>query len=321
MEKAYRQSGFKDVLKDVQWFDNWAHQVEVHNNTKYQKITVFTLLGKTTVWGINTNNDTLPALVVFPGFRTSALFWDIDRGLDVLRPHYRIFLVETNGQPNTSDGYTPDIKGNGYGLWAAEVLGGLGLTKASIAGASFGGLVCLKLCLVAPELVDKVFLLNPGCLQAFSLSPKNLFYNLLPIIIPTRANILSFLRKAVFYKDKHKVSKAAMELLVDYEQFALTRYRDRTQKPYPMTYEELSGIQSDVYLLLGENDLLFPAKKSMRIARENLKTLKGIYTLAGVGHGIETKKEAMAIIKQIGTDEWRGEASDGSTKTSSFHYR
>ena len=49
-------------------------------------------------------------MVIFPGFRTSSLFWDMDNALAPLKKDYRIYLVETNGQPNLSDGNNPDIK-------------------------------------------------------------------------------------------------------------------------------------------------------------------------------------------------------------------
>lgn len=303
-KETKRFSAFKEVNQDKAWFEAWVKNLEALNQTAYERIEIITSLGRTIVWGIN-KASRLPALVVFPGFRTTALFWDMDRALDALRSSYKVYLVETNGQPNLSDGCTPQVKGTGYGKWAAEVLYELGLRKASIAGASFGGLICLKLCAAAPQMVDKVFLLNPGCLQPFSLSLKNFYYNLLPILFPATKSIRTFLAKAVFYKQSHTVSAEAMELMIQYERFALTRYADKTQKPYAMRAEELSAVTNDVYLLLGKEDVLFPAKRSVYNAKQRLKTLKGIYVLPDVGHGIETKREALELIGAISEGEER----------------
>ena len=229
-----KRSAFKDPAQDLAWFENWVKQLESQNNRTYQRLPVQTSLGKTHVWGLHSEDENLEPLVIFPGARTTALFWDFDKNLDNLGCHFRIFLVETNGLPNLSDGNTPDIKSDGYGHWAAEVLTQLKLEKAFIAGASFGGLICMKLALTNPEKIKAAFLLNPGCLQPFSLSLKNLYYNLLPLLAPSRKNVSKFLDKAVFCKPTHTLSTGAEKLIVDYELFAITRYQDRTQKPYDM---------------------------------------------------------------------------------------
>jgi pimeloyl-ACP methyl ester carboxylesterase len=152
----------------VEFLNNWAIRVADLSGTSYERINLETALGETIVWGINRDRVDLKTIVIFPGFRTSSLFWDLDNALKPLKEDFRIFLVDTNGQPNLSDGNTPDIRSNDYGAWAADILKKLRVEKAIVAGASFGALVSLKLCIVVPRLVEKVILLNPGCLQAFS---------------------------------------------------------------------------------------------------------------------------------------------------------
>jgi len=292
------KSQFKNPADDIQWFNKWVAELERINNKKYDRIEIKTSLGKTHVWGLNTSNTSLETIVIFPGARTSVLFWDFDNNLAALEKDFRIFLVETNGLPNLSDGDTPDIKSSGYGEWASEVLSALKIEKAFVAGASFGGLICMKLSITAPEKVKAAFLLNPGCLQPFSLSFKNLYYNILPIVAPSRENVLKFLDKAVFCKPYHKLSAASENLIVDYEVFALTRYKDKTQKPYYMK-DELRSVRTDTYLLEGDADLLFPYKKSVENAKEKITSLKEVIVLPNVGHGIETDSKAIAYIRDM----------------------
>lgn len=291
--KIKSTSCFKNREKAESFFKIWVNEVSKFSGTAYEKIEIKTSLGKTVVWGINTDKQELKPFVIFPGFRTSSLFWDMDNALAPLKKDYRIYLVETNGQPNLSDGNTPDIKSNSYGIWANEVLEKLSIRKAIIAGASFGGLVCLKLCIVNPGKIEKAILLNPGCLQPFSLSLRNLYYNLLPLFIPGKKNVERFLDNAVFYKNKHVVSPAAKKLITSYELFAIKEYKDRAQKPYAMEKEELKQVSSDVYLLLGDRDILFPYRKSENTARKYLKNLKDIKIIQDTGHGIETSKTAI----------------------------
>lgn len=289
------KSYFKETKADLAFFENWVDQLEKHNGRVYERIEVTTSLGKTQIWGFNTKEENLETLVVFPGARTTCLFWDFDRGLDNLNHKLKIYLVETNGLPNLSDGLTPDIKSLDYGVWAAEVFEKLEIEKAFVAGASFGGLICMKLGIVRPELIKAAFLLNAGCLQPFSLSIKNLYYNLLPIISPSVKNVGTFLDKAIFCKPYHKLSLVSEKLIVDYEVFALTRYKDNTQKPYYMD-QQLADFKVNTYLLQGDNDMLFPYQKSIDNAKKHIKTLKEIEIFENVGHGIETYAKAMNYI-------------------------
>lgn len=292
------RSYFKDESIDLAYFESWVKQLESNNGRVYERIELQTALGKTHVWGLNTQDTTLETLVIFPGARTTPLIWDFDKGLDNIHQELRIFMVETNGLPNLSNGDSPDIHSLDYGVWAAEVLEKLKIEKVFIAGASFGGLICMKLGIVKPEVVKAAFLLNPGCLQPFSMTMKNLYFNLLPIIKPTEKNVSKFLDKAVFSKPNHQLSKVSEQMLIDYEVFAISRYKDKTQKPYYMD-KQLNEVKVNTYLLEGDKDLLFPFQKSINNAKKHIKTLKGIIIFNNVGHGIETHDKAMNYIGEI----------------------
>ena len=292
--KIRSKSYFKNEPNDQNYFESWVTQLEKKNGRQYERLVIQTSLGKTHVWGLNTKENHLDTLVIFPGARTTSLIWDFDKGLDNLNHKMRIFMVETNGLPNLSNGETPEIKSLDYGYWADEVFEKLKIKKAFIAGASFGGLICMKMGMVIPEKISAIFLLNPGCLQPFSLTIKNLYYNLLPIISPTKNNVLTFLDKAVFSKPNHKLSEFSEKMLVDYEVFAIKNYKDKTQKPYYMD-EQLAEVKVETYLLLGDKDLLFPYEKSIENAQKHIKSLE-IKVFSEVGHGIETYEKAMNFI-------------------------
>ncbi|MHA8061282.1 serine aminopeptidase domain-containing protein [Aquirufa beregesia] len=293
--KIHSKSAFKDETTDLNYFESWVTSLEKSNGRQYERYEIATSLGKTHIWGINTREEHVDTLVIFPGARTTTLIWDFDKGLDNLKHSMRIFMVETNGLPNLSDGSTPDIQSLDYGIWATEVFDQLKIKQAFIAGASFGGLICMKLGIVSPERIKAAFLLNPGCLQSFSLSLKNLYYNLLPIIQPSDKNVLKFLDKAVFSKPNHKLSECSEKKLVDYEVFALSRYQDKAQKPYYMN-KQLEDVKVATYLLVGDKDLLFPYQKSVDNAKRQIKTLIETKIYNNVGHGIETYDKALNYV-------------------------
>lgn len=293
--KIKSKSHFKDEITDRRYFEKWVAQLEENNGRKYERYEIETSLGKTQIWGLDTKEEHQDTLVIFPGARTTALIWDLDKGLDNLNIKMRIFMVETNGLPNLSNGSTPDIKSLDYGIWAAEVFDRLNIEKAFVAGASFGGLICMKMAITHPEKIKAAFLLNPACLQFISLTFKNLYYNLLPIINPTERNVLKFLNKAVFSKPNHKLSSRSEKMLVDYEVFAISRFRDKAQKPYYMN-RQLEEVSVDTFLLVGREDLLFPFQKSVDNAKRYIKTLVDIQIYDHVGHGIETYNKALLYI-------------------------
>ena len=293
--KIKNNSYFKDHKADLSYFEQWATELQRVNGRVYERYQIETSLGLTHVWGFNTKEEQPDTLVIFPGARTTSLIWDFDKGLDQLGPNLRIFLVETNGLPNLSSGTTPDIKTLDYGYWAAELLDKLHIDQAFVAGASFGGLICMKLGIVKPEKIKAAFLLNPGCLQPFSLTLQNLYFNLLPLFKPTEKNVLKFLDKAVLSKPNHQLSSVSEKMLVDYEVFAIRQYQDKTQKPYYMA-KELAQVKAPTYLLVGDKDLLFPFTKSILNAKQHLKTLKEVKVFNNVGHGIETYDKALQYI-------------------------
>ena len=282
-----KHSYFKDSHQNIQTFSSWVGKLEKANGYKYDSYTIDTSLGKTQVYGLNTKQTDIETLVIFPGFRTTSLIWDLDKGLNSISKNTRIYLIETNGQPNLSEGNSPSIKSLDYGKWGAEVFEKLDIESAYIAGASFGGLVCMKLALVIPNKIKDAFLLNPGCFNMASLKPSFWYNALLPVFSPSKKNIKRFLERVVFHKPNHTISNDAESLLIEYLQLAIKSYKDNTEKPYYMR-DQLDDIKVSTHLLVGDKDPLIPHEKSIQNARKHLgKNLKHVEIFKDVGHGNE----------------------------------
>lgn len=100
-----------------------------------------------------------PALILLPGFGANSTMWYPN--VASLRNKFRIYAVDTNGQPGKS---TPSQKltaANSAG-WIAEVLDGLELEKAHMAGISLGGWLTLNFAIHKPERVVRAVLLDPA---------------------------------------------------------------------------------------------------------------------------------------------------------------
>lgn len=294
-----RHSYFKDPAKNKQQFNQWVAKLEAANGYSYESIRIETSLGTTQVYALNAQQTTANTLVIFPGFRTSSLIWDLDQGISSVFKGFRVFFVETNGQPNLSDGYSPAIQSLDYGKWGTEVFDRLGIAAAYIAGASFGGLVCMKHALVMPDRIKAAFLLNPGCFSFISINFTTIIYNLLPLLNPSTQNIQKFLKHLIFHQPDHQVSPTAEQLLIEYLQLAIRSFKDRTQKPYYMK-EQLDEVKVATYLLVGEQDALIPAQKSVSRARQHLgKYLKAVQQFPNVNHGNECYKPCLEYVRDV----------------------
>jgi len=292
-------SFYKNPDEAKVFLEEWNYKIQLLNNSFYEKIYARTSLGKTIAWGYNTERTDLETIVIFPGFRTCGMFWDFDNGLVPLKNHYKIYLVDINGQPCLSDGNSPDIKTTDYGIWASELFEKLNINKATIIGASFGGIVCMKLCLVSPQLVKKAILMDPAGISNFSSSLKNLYYNFLPIIFKSRRSVIKFVNKIALHPQQQDLPPAYRELLIDYILFTLKNFQNKADLPVALPKDDLKKISTDIYLLLGENDLLFPPEKTAAIAQKNISSLKQVKILSNTSHGIETSKEAIKLVANI----------------------
>ena len=91
-----KHSYFKDPDADQQRLIQWIARLEQANGYEYEKISIQTSLGQTQIYGFNTQQSDLETLVIFPGFRTSALIWDLDRGLFSLSK--KLFSFSSKGR-------------------------------------------------------------------------------------------------------------------------------------------------------------------------------------------------------------------------------
>lgn len=302
-QKTVRMSTFRDPKAGPALLERWNERVQTLNGRAYQALTIETSFGPTRVWAHHPDHGAPPTpdntLVFLPGARTCGLFWDLDHTLAPLKDRHHIYILEVVGQPGLSSGHCPDIKSNEYGVWAEEVFKALNISQAPCIGASQGALIILKLCLQAPDRVSKVVMMNPGGIQAFSMKPKNLFYNFLPIVMAGDGILRAFFDKIVLHPPSHVVSPAAYELMMDYMRLALRDFKFAGDYPEPLRADELKAVPHEIHLVLGDQDLLFPTAGTLAIAKAHFQNLKSVTVLPGIGHGIETSPKAIEALQKI----------------------
>jgi pimeloyl-ACP methyl ester carboxylesterase len=150
--------------------DGYSRIVEFYDRTmdqiglSYEDRFVRTGSGLTHV--ISCGNPAGRPVVLWHGQNANASTWA--RWIPSLAPEYSIYAVDTVGGLEKSAPERLDRKSLAYGEWAAGVLEGLELSRASMIGVTNGGWIIIKLGVVAQDLVEKAILLSTAGLASLS---------------------------------------------------------------------------------------------------------------------------------------------------------
>lgn len=296
MEKIL-QSKYKHQ-NSRKWLETWLKDVFRTNNLKYESLEIETFLGKTSVLAKNREREDLEAVIFLPGGRTCGIFWDFTNNLAPLYDDYRIFLIDINGQPGLSDGGAPPIDSDGYGRWLKELVAGLGLAEANFVGASFGGSLIMKLGEVESGLIKRAVMCNPAGFVNISIKPRNIYYLLMPLLLPSEKTVKNFLNKIIFHSDFAFAPKKR-EQLAEFILYTNMYFQMGVENPRPFADETLKKLNAPSYLILDRDDIFIPQSKTQERAEKLLPNLKETIWLEKHGHGIELATEIGFELKRI----------------------
>lgn len=75
--------------------------------------------------------------------------------------YYRVYALDTPGQPGRSAPNPPALLEDGYSDWLLDVLDGLKISQANLIGISSGGWWVMKFAIREPERVKKIVMISP----------------------------------------------------------------------------------------------------------------------------------------------------------------
>lgn len=101
-----------------------------------------------------------PALVLLHGSAANSASWVGD--VAAWAPDFRVYAVDVIGEPGFSTANRPTLASGAYLTWLDEVMAGLGVEHAALAGISLGGWLALHWATNRPERTTAVALLAPG---------------------------------------------------------------------------------------------------------------------------------------------------------------
>lgn len=220
---------------------------------------------------IASGSPAAPALVQLHGSSTNSAMWAGD--ITTYSRYYRVYTVDTLGEPGKSAPNRPPLAGPAYAEWLEDVFNALAIQKAVLMGCSQGGWMALKFATYRPERVEKLVLLTPG-----GVTPVKLSFVLRLIGLSLFGRWGAGAIRRVIYGD--------LVMPEEVEAFASLiqeHYNPRTDAQPIFSDEELQGLAMPVLLVAGSEDCCYVSEKTA----DRLQRLLPVFTanvLPGVGH-------------------------------------
>jgi len=213
-----------------------------------------------------------PPLVLLHGYMATSVMWTPNI-VDFSR-NYRVYAIDTMGQPSKSIPGEPIRKEADFVAWLTATLEGLHLDRVSLIGMSFGGWLALKYTVAAPERVQKLVLLSAGgflpIARQFSLR------GMLMMFLPTRFTVNSFMHWAGFTDAPgERDARPVLNLMyLGMKHFRMPADTLRVAAN-PLSNDELRALHVPVLLLMGDHEVLYDAATALARARGLIPDFEG----------------------------------------------
>jgi pimeloyl-ACP methyl ester carboxylesterase len=144
------EKGFQSISR---WYNNLLEKFDFNYESQF----VETRFGKTHM--LVTGASDAEPLILVQAVAGSAPLWY--HQLPYLAQNFRVYALDTPGQPGRSAPNPPSILEDGYSDWLLDVLDGLKIEQANFAGVSFAGWVVMRLAIRAPQRVKRLVMISP----------------------------------------------------------------------------------------------------------------------------------------------------------------
>jgi len=235
----------------------------------YEELTIDTRHGKTYI--ITSGDKQAPPMILLHGSTGNSSMWEL--GAAIYSQHYRTYAVDILGEPGKSDPNRLKWNSPAYAEWLSDVYGGLNLEQARVLGISLGGWMALKFASYAPEQVSHLLLLCPG---GITYVRPSLLVRALPLLMLGKKGALPMIRLLFG-------NQAVPKEMKEYFLLILSQYRARAGLLPVFSRTDLQRLTMPTLLLVGAEDPLFSAPRTIKRTREILPNLTA-EIIPDVGH-------------------------------------
>lgn len=218
-----------------------------------------------------------PAVLLLHGSTTNAVMWMGDVG--TWAQDFRVYAVDLIGEPGLSAPARPPLGSGAYAEWLDDVLARLGLSSASIVGASLGGWLAVDYATRRAGRVERLALLSPGGIGRQKWGVLLLVLLLLPFGTRGKRTALRL------YLGRPPEAAATPELghYLDYLLLVQRHFRPRREKLPVFGDDALRALTMPVLVIAGERDAVLDSRDTRRrLARTTPHAT--VHLLPGVGH-------------------------------------
>jgi pimeloyl-ACP methyl ester carboxylesterase len=221
-----------------------------------------------------------PPLVLVPGGLMSAPYWYLN--IAALAQRFRVYALDTIGDYGLSVLQRRLRDRHNCALWLQDVLDGLGLERAHLAGHSYGGWLACNLALLAPERVERLVLLAP----ADTLQPMRwgfFFGRVLPMLMfPARSRVGHFMQ----YVSATPHAAEAFKELVEQIYLGVKHIGlPHTVQPCVFRDDELRRIAAPTLVLIGDREVIYDPRAALQRATRLIPQVQ-TEIVPGAGHDL-----------------------------------
>ncbi len=268
MKSIYKSAESKKIIQNL--YDKKLKSL----GFPLEEIDVQTSFGRTRV--IKTGNEQGKKIILFHGIHAGAPL--TLETVKELRKKYQLFAIDTIGQATKSDETILNIKDESFATWADEVLEGLAIEQANFIGISYGAFILQKLVQYKPTKIEKCIFIVPSGLAngAFWPSFTKLTLPLIQFQLTKKdAALRNFIKPFVPKDDQY---------MFDFQKAILLGLHMDLRRPTLLEPSKVQHFKNPVYMIVAENDIFFPADKTIKRAKSAFKNLKEIHTLKNAKH-------------------------------------
>jgi pimeloyl-ACP methyl ester carboxylesterase len=176
--------------------------------------------------------------------------------------HFRVYAVDVIGHPNLSAPSRPSYASDAYALWLDDVLGALGIERASFVGLSLGGWLALDYAIRRPRRVARLVLLNPGGVGRELMSAAKLLLVIVPLLLCGRWGRRRAQR--IMLGSLPSNANAAMAAVARFTEVIGKHFRQNLAKVARFGDSSLASVRCPTLLVLGAEDRLLDAAETRR---------------------------------------------------------
>ena len=235
---------------------------------------------------VASGDKSAPPLILLHGSGTNSAAWI--REVAGFAQHYRVYAVDTIGEPGFSAPSRPPLASSAYADWLDDVWLGLGLESASVVGTSLGGWLALDFAIRGPQRVAALSVISPS-----GIGRQN--HWLLLKVGVLRACGTWGLLKSLALVSGHKA--AVPQPLVDALLVVFRHFRPRMDRIPRFADADLQTLTMPVQVIVGSDDALLDSRETCERVRRCVRNAS-ITCLENVGHILPPQTAAVLAFLQ-----------------------